>query len=250
MESIELAELRRRAYGPEADIWDDADATARLAELEQLSRQASAPGTTTALKPAAPSASIAPPVGDGPIPLHGVASTEGEPHATEPTAVSAGGSRRATVIAAGIAVALVMGVAASTLVAGPTVVTLHQRAAVPPAAAAQLNSSGELRYMHIRPEDVRLYDEYEGVNVWSARRGTNTTCLFVTSSTPPRWRVDCAPSNGEPTLDLVRYRDGSRLSGLEAIGDVPAGSVLRLVLRNGTVVVRTVQATTMGDPQP
>ncbi len=152
--------------------------------------------------------------------------------------------RRASVIAAGIAVVLVLAAVTSTLAAGSSDVTLHRRAEIPQSAAAQLRFAGELGYLGIALDDVRLYDDFRGLNVWSALRGSSTICLFVTSSTRPRWRVDCTPRDGEPTIDLVAYREGSRLAGLEALGDVPEGSVLRLVLRGGAVVAGTVESGT------
>ena len=97
-------------------------------------------------------------------------------------------------------------------------------------------------YLGISPADVRLYEEFRGLNIWSGPRGTSSTCMFVTTDARPRWRVDCAPWSGEPTIDLIKYRESSRLSGIEAWGDMPIGSMIRLVLRDGAVVAQTVDA--------
>ena len=222
-EAAELADLRRRAYGPGADIHGDVDAISRLAELEaQLGH-----GTQPMTGETAPSVRAAEPV------IQHIPS--------DPTRTARPTHRRAAVISAATA-AIACGAVVWTLTAGPTDETLYPRADVPWTAAAQLSRTGDLDYLGITPSDARLYDSFRGFHVWSAHRGATSTCLFVTSATPPRWRVDCAPRSGEPMIDLVRYRDASRLAGFEAIGDAPSGSVLRLVLRNGVVVVQIVAA--------
>ena len=73
----ELATLRSRAYGPDADIDRDTDALARLVELEELAR-------AEALEPASV---------EEPHPISGIASAT----ATKPSH-SAGGSTQTTVI--------------------------------------------------------------------------------------------------------------------------------------------------------
>jgi hypothetical protein len=211
----ELAELRRRAYGPHADIATDAPAIARLLELESLysrrARSSSRPPTVS----------------------------ESEPVAPEPA------SRGAAVVAMLSALVLVPVVIATSLASGSSGVTLHLRSDVPPEAAAELAEVGQLDYMGITASDVQLYDQYRGLNVWSAQRSADTICLFVTSAEPPRWRVDCAPRGGRPTIDLMRYRENSRLAGFEALGDVPPGHVLRFALQYGAVVVDIVEIPTV-----
>ena len=231
-DAAELDELRRRAYGPDADIWNDAQAIARLAELELMSGHgAASEETTTSGSSIEPADSAAPSATD--------IEAFGE---TKPIARASRRRRRAAMIAT---VGLVVAAVGSTLTAGSSDVMLYRQVDVPRAAAEQLSEVGQLGYLGIAQGDVRLYDEFRGLNVWSAPRGSSTTCLFVTSASPPRWRVDCTPWDGEPTIDLLQYREDSRLAGLEALGDVPVGHVLRLALRDGAVLVRVVEAPTM-----
>jgi len=239
----ELAELRARAYGPAADIADDPVALARLLELESTVGHGHACVATAAVE-----------LNDEPAPitlLDSIVPSPSQPAAAdEPATVLRPRRRNAAILAVSGAVALVIVAVGSSVTPPSSEVTLHQRTEIPPAAMTELDTVGELRYLGIPSDGVRLYDEYQGLNVWSARRGAGTTCLFITAPTPPRWRVDCTPSNGEPTIDLVRYRDGSRLAGFEAIGDVPVGSMRQLVLRNGAVVARVVEAPLPGDLHP
>jgi hypothetical protein len=239
---LELAELRRRAYGPHADIATDAAAIARLIELESLfsrrGRSSSRPPTLSESEPIAPEpastqATFAPPTT--------------APKGSAPATLAAVRRRRrgATVVAMLSALVLVPVVIATSLASGSSGVTLRPRGDVPPEAAAELAEVGQLDYMGITASDVQLYDHYRGLNVWSAQRSADTICLFVTSTEPPRWRVDCAPRGGRPTIDLMRYRGDSRLAGFEALGDVPPGHVLRLALQDGAVVVDMVEIPTV-----
>jgi len=230
-DAAELDELRRRAYGPDADIWDDAEAIARLSELELLWGHGAVPkepGTTE------------PPIDAAETP----ASAQSDFQALEDTKPIATTPRRRRRMAMIATVGLVLAAVGSTLTAGSSDVTLYRQLEIPRAAAEQLSEVGQLGYLRIARSDVRLYDDFRGLNVWSAPRGSSTICLFVTSAIPPRWRVDCTPWGGEPTIDLLQYRDDSRLAGLEALGDVPVGHVLRFALRDGAVVVRIVEAPT------
>lgn len=238
----ELAELRRRAYGPHADIATDAPAIARLLELESLysrrARSSSRPPTVSESEPVAPE-----PAGAQATFAHPPTAPEGSAPAT--LAAVPRRRRGAAVVAMLSALVLVPVVIATSLASGSSGVTLHLRSDVPPEAAAELAEVGQLDYMGITASDVQLYDQYRGLNVWSAQRSADTICLFVTSAEPPRWRVDCAPRGGRPTIDLMRYRENSRLAGFEALGDVPPGHVLRFALQDGAVVVDIVEIPTV-----
>lgn len=253
----ELDELRRLAYGPGPGIGHDLAAQARLVELESAVRRASAPPLIDAAPLAAerPSQVQGTPVQkDPPSAPIGSVDDAGPVEASAAEAPTAGGGaavviavhrparhRRAGLAACVLAV-LAAVVAASTLTGASLDVTLQPRADVPADASAELIAAEELDYLGISPADVRLYEEFRGLNIWSGPRGTSSTCMFVTTDARPRWRVDCAPWSGEPTIDLIKYRESSRLSGIEAWGDMPVGSMIRLVLRDGAVVAQTVDA--------
>lgn len=243
----ELSELRRRAYGPEADIGGDAVACARLIELEAALGFASAlrpieePGSANEWRDASETEALPElmPVGAAP-------EAPAEPGRAQDSAPQKRAARwwqrRAAIAVDIVAAVLAVGVLASVLTPPAGDVTLHARTDVPLEASVELASADELNYLGISPSDVRLYEEFRGLNIWSGPRGTSTTCMFVTTDARPRWRVDCAPWNAEPTIDLIQYRESSRLSGIEAWGDMPVGSMIRLILRNGAVLAQTVDA--------
>jgi hypothetical protein len=246
----ELTELRRRAYGPDADIAGDPDACARLLELESAQRPAwraavGAPdngtddiGTSVAVPAAEPDAVSrhdAVPLSDS-----GTLPTRVDMPPSKPAPRWWQG-RAAILLDVGVA-AVAIGILVSAFNPPSTDITLHPRADIPREAAAELAGAQELNYLGIAAEDVRLYDEFRGLNIWSGPRGSSSTCMFVTTDTRPRSRVDCAPWSGEPTIDLVKYRESSRLSGVEAWGDMPVGSMIRLIMRDGAVIAQTVEA--------
>jgi hypothetical protein len=245
----ELAELRRRAYGPDADIAEDPAGCARLLELEAAHR----PASTTAVEGPGTGMgevgnSVVVPFADTEaMPCQAVPPSES---GILPTPVDMPGTRSAPrwrerraaiLLDVGVAAAAI-GILVSVFIPPSTDVTLHPRADIPREASAELANAQDLNYLGITAEDVRLYDEFRGLNIWSGPRGSGSTCMFVTTDARPRWRVDCAPWNGEPTIDLVKYRESSRLSGLEPWGDMPVGSMIRLIMRDGAVIAQTVEA--------
>lgn len=94
----ELAALRRRAYGPDADIHDDPDALARLVELERLAR------------PSADAGAVAGPAG-GPV---GTADA--------PPIDSARGRRLRLALAVVAVIAVALGIAAGVRALTPAIV--------------------------------------------------------------------------------------------------------------------------------
>jgi hypothetical protein len=106
---------------------------------------------------------------------------------------------------------------------------------IPAAAAEELERTGDLRYLGIDQADVQLYDEFRGMNVWSARRGPQTVCLFITSTRSRAWGVDCRPWDRTPTITLTKYRDTEDLADGEPFRGAPVGTKIRFVLRDGAV---------------
>ena len=164
-DAAELGELRRRAYGPAADIFDDSGALARLIELE---RRHGARGW---------------------MPLPEARTDSGDESTAAPTAEDDAGERpvghrprwRASALVATVAgAALLAGAVLSAVGGSSSEATLYPRTQVAAAAAQELDSAGDLRYLGIDRAGAELYDEFRGLNVWSARRGPQTICLFIT----------------------------------------------------------------------
>lgn len=97
-ETAELRELRRRAYGPDADIFDDPAALARLEELERATMgattvagvHAGSPASASAAEPAITLLPEAPPSPQDLVPPAGAAGVEtGAPSEAAPSEVDA-----------------------------------------------------------------------------------------------------------------------------------------------------------------
>jgi len=178
----ELRLLRARAYGPHADIADDATAVARLRELEDLERQDRLPPAprvplTSAAAAAGSRAALVTPDGDG--------DGDGDGHDDDPRDRPAlvGSKRRLWVWAASLAVVAALASAATaasltfvpvTAAAGaPQVDTLVPApdAAVPPVFGQRTGAE-------------RAYENYYGVAAFTGRAPTDATdnrnpCLYL-----------------------------------------------------------------------
>jgi len=266
LEEAELERLRRRAYGPDADIAGDAAAQARLSELEAAQRR-QAPIVDEASGVAAPvskcvpvpepvkgprsaSTSVPQPVdvafaerepaarsvtepdsAAGPIadsdPIHGAAAA---PWRRRPRwlAILAGAIAALALIAAHIA-------GMSQLLADeslPIPTTDTATAKMPPVPDAQgrpdsvptpdyvlaLESVGDesdapndlhgtLAALGISADELRRYEDFEGLNVWSGESRYGMACVFV-----------AVPVQG---LREGYGGEGCSPDGLDAIADLP-----------------------------
>lgn len=132
----ELDALRRRAYGPDADIFADPDALARLAELEEQRRRERSALSEEPARDAAGDASTEPSTTAPPAPT---------PAAAEIVAISATRAPRwhVTLVAATAAIALLLGGAAWSTARAPVA---GDTAAEIAASAAELNSERDAAY--------------------------------------------------------------------------------------------------------
>lgn len=132
----ELDALRRRAYGPDADIFADPDALARLAELEEQRRRARSALSEEPARDAAVDASTEPSTTAPPAPT---------PAAAEIVAISSTRAPRwhVTLVVATAAIALLLGGTAWSSARAPVAgVTAAEIAA----SAAELNSERDAAY--------------------------------------------------------------------------------------------------------
>jgi hypothetical protein len=226
----ELATLRSRAYGPDADIDRDTHALARLVELEELAR-------AEALEPASV---------EEPHPISGVATTK--------PAHSAGGSTQTAVIegaaeaapnasgaemrrpgwrrvplwayiAGALVVGLVVGLVVPTLLPPHPVTTLQQA----PIEGAVL----DFQMYGIQADAPIRYQPFHDLEVWSARTEQGSTCIVVTTAAAEWMAAGCAPEPLNPTADITFYSGMRPIDGLE----LPNGSVVRLTLRDDVIEV-------------
>ena len=171
-ESNELDRLRRRAYGPGADIAGDAAAQARLAELEADQRRQ--PDPVGEVAAAAPEHA---PAGSEPI--------DGAPAAP-------GWRRRRWFAILGGAVAALALIAALVAWMSPRApdFVLAPDYEFPPDFVLALESDsvdadepkdphGTLNRLGLSADEMRRYEDYGYLSVWSGQSRYGTTCLLV-----------------------------------------------------------------------
>jgi hypothetical protein len=248
----ELQRLRERAYGPDADIAQDAAAQARLTELESARRSAPTPE----LVEGSPAPSPVPELAEWSSSLSPVTElVEGSPasgptpevvdgfRGTDASAAPVAGSTPATkppwwrrprswaIVGAG-ALALAVITALIAWISPP-----------PPDRVLALQSVGErdefvdvygnLEWLGLDAEGLRRYDDFRGFSVWSGTSRYGTDCLLVSRPDQGLGALGCSPE-GLPTIaDLQKYMGVSDL----AFDDMPTGSLIRFILNGDRVDV-------------
>jgi len=224
----ELDELRSRAYGPDADIDRDADALARLIELEELARLdapepvaetgRSAPTDTSASSAGGPTVVILDGEGDpvnsaGPVP---------DPEARRRW------WRRVPLwayIAGTLTIGLAVGFAVPPLLPPHPATTLQQV----PVAGAPL----DFQMYGIPASSPVRYEPFHDLQVWSAQTENGSTCIVVTTDTGEWTGAGCAPEPLDAMADVTFFAGMRPIDGLE----LPEGSVLRFLLRGDVMEV-------------
>lgn len=237
----ELHRLRRRAYGPDADIAEDAAAQARLSELEAAHRQPTLVGDAgPAVSASMPEGAPVPDIIDGSLPWR---------------------RRRRSVIVGGVIAVLTVNIAVTASVwqlladrstpipaASATEETPrvpsgrgggyyvpapdHVLALTSAGAAADQpkDPGGRLDALGIRPGELKRYEDFQGpdvwnINVWSGESRYGMTCLLIAVA-------------GQPISDGGRAAEGCSLQGQATIADIMGTDTLtRLVLKGDHVDV-------------
>lgn len=217
----ELAELRSRAYGPDADIHRDAEALARLIELEAIARVDAPTAGPGPLDRRSRSAAAEPSTESAP------ADTDGsvEPHDDRPR------DRRTRIprwawIAGAAAVGLAAGLAVPLLSPPHPVATLRQ---APPADGVEL----DFETYGIPAGSPVSYEQFHDLQIWSAETEQGSTCVVVTTGAEEWMAAGCAPAPLTPTADILYYPGMRTIDGL----DLPDGSVIRFVLQGDVIEV-------------
>lgn len=244
--SKELADLRRRAYGPNADIDSDPAAQHRLHELEELARP-SASEAPPRLDPHRDghrrgSSPAGAPDGDRSEALSSVA-VESAPEAPDeeasevPDPAAPAPARRwwqrvplwAVTAAVGIAVGLAAGLAWPTDSEPPPDVTLDVE---PGGGERGAGFTENLDYWGVDPGSVVPHEPFDVIQVWTARAVDESRCVLL-SHDGGFLSATCSGGGLDPVLDFTVY-DGMSLEFDEPL---PIGTVIRFVGRNGHVDV-------------
>ncbi|MGU3643343.1 hypothetical protein ACLBXX_00125 [Microbacterium sp. C23T] len=206
----ELAELRARAYGPDADIAVDPAAMARLAELEAAHLSAA-----TAMRAAGPTTVEAAAVAPEPSMI------ETSPNASRPG--------RAWLIAGAIVLFGVVGTAVWSLAPRPDA-TLQQ-------IAVEANSD-IIRVLSAQgrgpvPSTLRRFEPYHGVRVWSVEDHAGKVCFIVWDlAASGRFSIKCAPPGTDVALTLSVAQEADEFGQW-----LPDGSNVDFRFREDTVDV-------------
>lgn len=231
--SAELAALRRRAYGPDADIQRDPDALARLRELEGVSRPAAEPpAAVDAPEQPDPEAATGPaaPASDAPAAAASVIDTP-------PSDAPQRRWRTRILVAVAVAALLVGGVGGGII--GAALATSPASAAdatlrIEPSNGAERGPGWErmLSSWGLDPTSTVPYESYRGLEIWTGASDAGDACLIVAGD-GMLLAASCAAGDLDPTLDY-RINPGSRYALDEHL---PDGTLIRFVARESVVDV-------------
>ncbi|MDX2375620.1 hypothetical protein M4I32_02260 [Microbacterium sp. LRZ72] len=244
----ELAELRARAYGPQADIDGDPDAQERLAVLEARSRDSrrpdaavarGAPRTSVPDHPATPPPAVREPAPEQEREQEPADEQELEVEsapdgsAPQPPVSRAGRAVRRgwPLVVAGIALLALAGVAVSALVAPRPDAVLRAGDTSGVSVPRWEGSTSPIPGRSL--EDLEPYGSHRGIGVWGAEAQDGSHCIFAAWSRE-QWTVSCAPPPLQPVLDLQIYDGMAMPAGMR---ELPQGSVLRFTRVGATIEV-------------
>jgi hypothetical protein len=227
--SRELADLRRRAYGPDADIHRDPAALRRLDELQSVQRP-DPPGERAGPSDSPPQAETSATAAASPG--ESVTDVRSEQPPT-PRAIHALGIRFWATLAAVGVVGAVVGFAVSASVSPRADVTLG------PTDHVQIDLEDDWllsvsQWITTDAQPVQ-HEPFHKLQVLSVTSKAGTSCLVV--SWADHWSdYSCTPAGIAPVVDFVAY-----LGGPQPLEDpLPPGSVIRFEL-NGDVVDVTMR---------
>jgi hypothetical protein len=237
----ELAELRARAYGPDADIQADPAALRRLRELEaarlRLPRppergddEADAPAASGARDPEVkPSATQGGDVGSqaGPDISPDAAEARPRPRSMRTASTRPG---RTTIIVGAVAAVIAVGYAVDWLVGPHPDVTL--RAVTDTASSSALAMIG---FLEAQPDasTIRGYGSYRGIEPWFFTNEEGYHCFMLVTGPASVDGANCVPPGVELFADVTPWRQLVD----EDTEPLPAGSIIRFHYRDDRVDV-------------
>jgi len=233
--SRELAALRRRAYGPDADIQRDPDAQRRLRELEDLAHPSAddeAPAQHAPETALVAAASVAPVDVEGQNAAR--VPTDQAPAATEVVTRPRWSRIPLWAVAAAVGVVgIVAGIAIGVTIAARSAPAPDLTLGISPGAGERGDGFiANLNYWGVNPNTVVPHEPFDAIDVWTARGADDSRCLLL-SHEGGFLSATCAGAGLDPVLDFTIY------SGLtfDLDAPLPVGTVIRFVARSGAVDV-------------
>lgn len=257
--SKELADLRRRAYGPDADIDGDPAALRRLSELEALARTQVADDVPDPFAPAAQDGQAGQAGQDDPAdpyderdgradageeasapsldePAENPGPSPADPASAEPAPASSAARpwwRRvplwSVTALAGIAAGVAIGLAWPTDSELPPDVTLKVE---PGGGERGAGFTENLNYWGVDAGTVVPHEAFDVIQVWTARGIDDSRCLML-SHEGTFLSATCSGAGLDPILDFTVYDSMS----IELDAALPVGTVIRFVGRDAAVDV-------------
>jgi hypothetical protein len=226
---VELAELRRRAYGPEADIAADPAAQVRLRALEAREQQQVAASVME--QGASPGDSASPPENWKEDPT--LQGSEDGARIAPPTIAFRRRLGPWMIAIAAMTLALVTGTALlATEISRPRAeLTLTSRSLpadviVPGISTATLQSWG------IPPGALTYHGRVGALDVWTMTDGRDAECLIL-SADGSFYRQSCGRRPLQPQIDIVADSDLIPSGSIDPV--VPRGSTVRIGVFEGAV---------------
>ena len=219
----ELARLRRRAYGPDADIAADPKAAARLSELESAARGDRTPSRFADSADKTPPRDWAdrttPPATDGSGPE-----------------TTAGRWRRHPIWVAAVTAALCAAIAigVSFVSAGPKPDAALAATGDAPSSTLMRNISWLFSSYGVDPDTMVSHGDFAAVSVWTAEAKGERRCLFLTVNDEYVLERACMPAGLDPIIDIIIAPTTTSLVGR---GTYPESTALRFVSRDDTVEI-------------
>ncbi|MFH8250144.1 hypothetical protein ACH3VR_07250 [Microbacterium sp. B2969] len=242
----ELAALRRRAYGPNADIDGDAVAQARLAELElalAVARSRETPAHTTTVSQSRGEGSDEPETPDASAAVSADQPEPATPAEPNPRARESSRGRRLPWILAAIAgiAALIATLAAIVSIEASPTPVVSLPIASPPASVREPDLGlGMLGFFGARRATLRYHGAVGSLDVWTVQGRDSAQCV-VLSLRGEIWDQDCAPRPLPAVLDVTA--DYGALHSESPGIDMPSGSFVRFAWQGGAVDLYVVRGT-------
>ena len=258
----ELERLRRRAYGPDADIAGDAAAQARLSQLEAAQRRQPTPVGDAGTGAPAPFADQER-AGTSVIEQDPATGSSADSDAIDRAPAVPWWRRRRSLVIVGVAIAaLALNVAVTASISqlladqSTPIPAETATAETPPVPSGQgggpyepapdhvlalksdgaaadqpKDPGGKLNALGISPDGLKRYEDFDGpdvwgyVTVWSGESRYGMTCLLLSAS-------------GQPISDGGRAAEGCSLKGADTIADISGSdSLIRFVLNGDHINV-------------
>lgn len=229
----ELESLRRRAYGPDADIAADPEAAGRLDRLERAARATTGTRDASGRNRQDPA-----PHHDHPahVPHHtpeALTAPAPDPPDEPPARSPWWRTHPLWLAIATVAVSAAVAMGIAYVAAGPPPDESLAMTGDTPTEALKRNLQWLTATHDIDRDSIVGHEGFAEMSVWTGRTDTGLRCLFLTAGDAYELAASCMPAGLDPKIDFTLYSGMAELVG----DDLPDGTALRFVHRGDVVDV-------------